>query len=89
MCISAYTTGSTLLSYGLTAQQAIVALVVGALFTGFLSIACGWMGERYDITHFSRKLSYIYIKAPHWIHGCLSVHLGNEVESDMPDECSA
>ncbi|KAI0734021.1 permease for cytosine/purines, uracil, thiamine, allantoin-domain-containing protein [Fomitopsis betulina] len=36
MCISAYTTGSTLLSYGLTAQQAIVALVVGALFTGFL-----------------------------------------------------
>ncbi|KZT65774.1 NCS1 nucleoside transporter family protein [Daedalea quercina L-15889] len=49
LCISAYTTGSTLLSYGLTAQQAIIALVIGALCTGLLSISCGWMGERHHI----------------------------------------
>jgi nucleobase:cation symporter-1, NCS1 family len=46
MCISAYTTGSTLLAFGLTPQQAIGALVVGAFCTGLLSVACGWMGER-------------------------------------------
>ncbi|KAH9918336.1 permease for cytosine/purines, uracil, thiamine, allantoin-domain-containing protein [Amylocystis lapponica] len=49
MCISAYTTGSTLLAYNLTAQQAIGALVVGSVITGFLSISCGWMGERHHI----------------------------------------
>ncbi|EIM84155.1 uncharacterized protein STEHIDRAFT_123633 [Stereum hirsutum FP-91666 SS1] len=49
MCISAYTTGSTLLAYGLTAGQAIGALVIGAVATGFLSVACGWMGERHHI----------------------------------------
>ncbi|KII93910.1 hypothetical protein PLICRDRAFT_694993 [Plicaturopsis crispa FD-325 SS-3] len=49
MCISAYTTGSTLLAYGLTAGQAIGCLVVGGLATGLLSISCGWMGERHHI----------------------------------------
>lgn len=49
LCISAYTTGSTLLAYGLTAGQAIGALVIGAVATGLLSISCGWMGERHHI----------------------------------------
>ncbi|KAG7087946.1 hypothetical protein E1B28_011990 [Marasmius oreades] len=49
MCISAYTTGSTLLAFGLTPQQAIGAIVVGSLFVGLLSVACGWMGERHHI----------------------------------------
>ncbi|ESK93519.1 ncs1 nucleoside transporter family protein [Moniliophthora roreri MCA 2997] len=49
MCISAYTTGSTLLAFGLTPQQAIGALIVGAFCTGLLSVACGWMGERHHI----------------------------------------
>ncbi|KAK7447423.1 hypothetical protein VKT23_014133 [Stygiomarasmius scandens] len=49
MCISAYTTGSTLLAYGLTPQQAIGALVIGAICAGILSVACGWMGERHHI----------------------------------------
>ncbi|GBE85495.1 permease for cytosine/purines, uracil, thiamine, allantoin-domain-containing protein [Sparassis latifolia] len=49
LCISAYTSGSTMLAYGLTAQQAIGALVVGSVITGFLSISCGWMGERHHI----------------------------------------
>ncbi|PCH44346.1 NCS1 nucleoside transporter family protein [Wolfiporia cocos MD-104 SS10] len=49
LCISAYTTGSTLLAYGLTAQQAIGALFIGSLCTGILSVSCGWMGERHHI----------------------------------------
>ncbi|KAJ6598305.1 permease for cytosine/purines, uracil, thiamine, allantoin-domain-containing protein [Mycena vulgaris] len=49
MCISAYTVGSTLLAYGLSAPQAIGALVIGAICTGCLSVACGWMGERHHI----------------------------------------
>ncbi|KIJ69412.1 hypothetical protein HYDPIDRAFT_24252 [Hydnomerulius pinastri MD-312] len=48
-CISAYTTGSTLLAYGLTAQQAIACIVIGAVIVGLLCIACGWMGERHHI----------------------------------------
>ncbi|KAJ7206505.1 permease for cytosine/purines, uracil, thiamine, allantoin-domain-containing protein [Mycena pura] len=49
MCISAYTIGSTLLAYGLSAPQAIGALVIGSMGTGCLSVACGWMGERHHI----------------------------------------
>ncbi|KAF9261587.1 hypothetical protein L218DRAFT_930828 [Marasmius fiardii PR-910] len=49
MCISAYTTGSTLLAFGLTPQQAIGTIVVGSLFVGLLSVVCGWMGERHHI----------------------------------------
>ncbi|KAH7910774.1 permease for cytosine/purines, uracil, thiamine, allantoin-domain-containing protein [Hygrophoropsis aurantiaca] len=49
LAISAYTTGSTLLAYGLTAPQAIGCLVGGALLVGILSVACGWMGERHHI----------------------------------------
>ncbi|KAJ6607208.1 permease for cytosine/purines, uracil, thiamine, allantoin-domain-containing protein [Mycena sp. CBHHK59/15] len=49
MCISAYTVGSTLLVYGLSAPQALGAIVVGAMCTGVLSVACGWMGERHHI----------------------------------------
>ncbi|KAH7920283.1 hypothetical protein BV22DRAFT_1199004 [Leucogyrophana mollusca] len=49
LCISAYTTGSTLLAYGLTAPQAIACLVIGAVVVGILSVACGWMGERHHI----------------------------------------
>ncbi|KAJ7041351.1 permease for cytosine/purines, uracil, thiamine, allantoin-domain-containing protein [Mycena alexandri] len=49
MCISAYTVGSTLLAYGLSAPQAIGAIIIGAICTGCLSVACGWMGERHHI----------------------------------------
>lgn len=47
LCISGYAGGSTLLAYGLDAQQAIVTLVIGGLIVGVLSVACGWMGERW------------------------------------------
>ncbi|KIK36197.1 hypothetical protein CY34DRAFT_109627 [Suillus luteus UH-Slu-Lm8-n1] len=47
LCISGYAGGSTLLAYGLDAQQAIVTLVIGGLIVGVLSVACGWMGERF------------------------------------------
>ncbi|KAG2340082.1 hypothetical protein BDR05DRAFT_1002834 [Suillus weaverae] len=46
LCISGYAAGSTLLAYGLDAQQAIVSLVIGGLIVGVLCVACGWMGER-------------------------------------------
>ncbi|KAG2049212.1 hypothetical protein BDR06DRAFT_941972 [Suillus hirtellus] len=49
LCISGYTTGSTLLAYGLDATQAIVSLVVGGLIVGVLCVTCGWMGERHHI----------------------------------------
>ncbi|EPQ54370.1 NCS1 nucleoside transporter family protein [Gloeophyllum trabeum ATCC 11539] len=48
-CISAWTTGSTMLSYGLNAQEAIGAVVVGSVVTGLLAVSCGWMGERHKI----------------------------------------
>jgi NCS1 family nucleobase:cation symporter-1 len=47
LCISGYAAGSTLLAYGLDAQQSIVTLVIGGLIVGVLSVACGWMGERW------------------------------------------
>ncbi|KAJ7191410.1 permease for cytosine/purines, uracil, thiamine, allantoin-domain-containing protein [Mycena pura] len=49
MCISAYTVGSTLLADGLSAPQTIGAIIIGAMCTGCLSVACGWMGERHHI----------------------------------------
>lgn len=49
LCISGYAAGSTLLAYGLDAQQSIVTLVIGGLIVGMLSVACGWMGERHHI----------------------------------------
>ncbi|KAG1732592.1 permease for cytosine/purines, uracil, thiamine, allantoin-domain-containing protein [Suillus lakei] len=49
LCISGYATGSTLLAYGLDAQQAIISLVIGGLIVGVLCVACGWMGERHHI----------------------------------------
>ncbi|KAM0746960.1 hypothetical protein T439DRAFT_329233 [Meredithblackwellia eburnea MCA 4105] len=48
-CISAYSTGSSLLAYGLTAQQAMACVVVGGIITGLLSVASGWMGENHHI----------------------------------------
>ncbi|KAG1845141.1 permease for cytosine/purines, uracil, thiamine, allantoin-domain-containing protein [Suillus subluteus] len=48
-CTAGYTTGSTLLAYGLDARQAIVSLVIGGLLLGVLCVACGWMGERHHI----------------------------------------
>ena len=84
MCVSAYTTGSTLLSYGLTAQQAIGALIVGALFTGLLSISCGWMGERYGSESLDELGSCdTDVKAPHRVYRCLSIHLGHEVNANV------
>ncbi|KAL0568333.1 hypothetical protein V5O48_013655 [Marasmius crinis-equi] len=49
MCISAYSLGSTLLAFGLTPQQAMGAIVIGAFCVGLLSVACGWMGERFHM----------------------------------------
>ncbi|KAM5433313.1 hypothetical protein McanMca71_004132 [Microsporum canis] len=48
-CISAWTTGSTLLAFGLSPQQAIGCVAAGGIFTGLLAVACGWMGERHHI----------------------------------------
>ncbi|KZT22062.1 uracil permease [Neolentinus lepideus HHB14362 ss-1] len=38
-----------MLSYGLTAQEAIGAVVVGSVVTGLLAVSCGWMGEHHKI----------------------------------------
>ncbi|KAI0916920.1 hypothetical protein AcW1_007757 [Taiwanofungus camphoratus] len=48
-CISAWSTGSTLLAYGLNAQQAIGTIIVGSFLIGILSVVCGWMGEVHHI----------------------------------------
>ncbi|PHH92046.1 hypothetical protein CDD83_9164 [Cordyceps sp. RAO-2017] len=48
-CISAWSTGSTLLAFGLSPQQAIGAVIVGGIITGMLAVACGWMGEYHHI----------------------------------------
>jgi hypothetical protein len=60
-CISAYTTGSSLLAYGearfivlslttgLTAQQSMACVVIGALITGMLSVISGMPGEIHHI----------------------------------------
>ncbi|KAK7900078.1 hypothetical protein LTR67_003824 [Exophiala xenobiotica] len=48
-CISAWSTGSTLLAFGLSPQQAIGVVIVGGVLTGLLAVACGWMGETHHI----------------------------------------
>lgn len=48
-CISAWSTGSTLLSFGLSPQQAIGTVAIGGILTGFLAVACGWLGEVHHI----------------------------------------
>ncbi|KAL6245852.1 hypothetical protein RBB50_007005 [Rhinocladiella similis] len=48
-CISAWSTGSTLLAFGLSPQQAIGVVIVGGILTGMLAVACGWMGETHHI----------------------------------------
>ncbi|KAM4060585.1 purine-cytosine permease family protein [Hirsutella rhossiliensis] len=48
-CLSAWSTGSTLLAFGLSPPQAIGAVVVGGIITGLLAVACGWMGENHHI----------------------------------------
>ncbi|KAJ7912722.1 permease for cytosine/purines, uracil, thiamine, allantoin-domain-containing protein [Mycena leptocephala] len=48
MCISAYTSAPHSLHTAFS-PQAIGALVIGAICTGCLSVACGWMGERHHI----------------------------------------
>ncbi|KAM4067150.1 purine-cytosine permease family protein [Hirsutella rhossiliensis] len=47
--ISAWSTGSTLLAFGLSPQQAIGTVIVGGFMTGLLAVACGWMGELHHI----------------------------------------
>ncbi|KAF4512839.1 hypothetical protein G6O67_000176 [Ophiocordyceps sinensis] len=48
-CLSAWSTGSTLLAFGLSPRQAIGAVVGGGVVTGLLAVACGWMGENHHI----------------------------------------
>ncbi|KAL2000405.1 hypothetical protein VTN02DRAFT_3170 [Thermoascus thermophilus] len=48
-CISAWTTGSTLLAFGLNPRQAIGCVAAGGIITGLLAVACGWMGEKHHI----------------------------------------
>ncbi|KIW77744.1 hypothetical protein AYO21_04863 [Fonsecaea monophora] len=48
-CISAWSTGSTLLAFGLSPQQAIGVVILGGVLTGLLAVACGWMGENHHI----------------------------------------
>ncbi|EQL01802.1 NCS1 family nucleobase:cation symporter-1 [Ophiocordyceps sinensis CO18] len=47
--ISAWALGSTLLTFGLSPQQAIGTVIVGGVLTGLLAVACGWMGEYHYI----------------------------------------
>ena len=69
-CISAYSTGSSLLAYGealrcalltlgLTAQQSMACVVVGAIITGLLSCVCGIAGEVHHI-------GYTVLARSHW-----------------------
>ncbi|BFZ60594.1 hypothetical protein YB2330_001634 [Saitoella coloradoensis] len=48
-CVSAWTIGSTMLAFGLNAKQAMACVTVGGILTGFLAVACGWMGEVHKI----------------------------------------
>ncbi|EHY61019.1 Transporter aclS [Exophiala dermatitidis] len=48
-CISAWSTGSTLLAFGLSPQEAIGVVILGGFLTGLLAVACGWMGETHHI----------------------------------------
>ncbi|KAJ9312560.1 hypothetical protein DTO271D3_7107 [Paecilomyces variotii] len=48
-CISAWSTGSTLLAFGLSPRQAIGCAAAGGVITGLLAVACGWMGEKHHI----------------------------------------
>ncbi|KAL3429859.1 permease for cytosine/purines, uracil, thiamine, allantoin-domain-containing protein [Aspergillus tetrazonus] len=48
-CVSAWSTGSTLLAFGLSPQQAIGVIILGSFLTGLLSVFCGWMGEVHHI----------------------------------------
>ncbi|KAK7227519.1 hypothetical protein V2G26_015522 [Clonostachys chloroleuca] len=48
-CVSAWSTGSTLLEFGLSPQQAIGVVIVGAVITGIIAVACGWMGAHHHI----------------------------------------
>ncbi|KAL1859665.1 hypothetical protein VTK73DRAFT_7515 [Phialemonium thermophilum] len=48
-CISAWSTGSTLLAFGLSPQQAIGVVIIGGFITGLLAVACGWIGEVHHI----------------------------------------
>ncbi|KAL1986896.1 hypothetical protein VTN96DRAFT_5313 [Rasamsonia emersonii] len=48
-CISAWSTGSTLLAFGLSPREAIGCVIAGGLLTGLLAVACGWMGEKHHI----------------------------------------
>ncbi|KAJ5619470.1 hypothetical protein N7510_003454 [Penicillium lagena] len=48
-CISAWSTGSTLLALGLSPQQAIGVVIIGGVLAGLLAVACGWMGENHHI----------------------------------------
>ncbi|OAA55789.1 Permease, cytosine/purines, uracil, thiamine, allantoin [Niveomyces insectorum RCEF 264] len=48
-CISAWSTGSTLLAFGLSPQQAIGVVIIGGVLTGLLAVACGWLGEVHHI----------------------------------------
>ncbi|KAL4915672.1 permease for cytosine/purines, uracil, thiamine, allantoin-domain-containing protein [Aspergillus aurantiobrunneus] len=48
-CISAWSTGSTLLSFGLSPQQAIGVVILGGFLSGLLAVFCGWMGEVHHI----------------------------------------
>ncbi|KAL4931643.1 permease for cytosine/purines, uracil, thiamine, allantoin-domain-containing protein [Aspergillus undulatus] len=48
-CVSAWSTGSTLLSFGLSPQQAIGVVILGGFLSGLLAVFCGWMGEVHHI----------------------------------------
>lgn len=48
-CISAWSTGSTLLAFGLSPQQAIGVVIIGGFITGLLAVACGWIGEVHHV----------------------------------------
>ncbi|KAL4978851.1 permease for cytosine/purines, uracil, thiamine, allantoin-domain-containing protein [Aspergillus desertorum] len=73
-CVSAWSTGSTLLAFGLSPQQAIGVIILGSFLTGLLSVFCGWMGEVHHIgftvsSRFSWGMRGSYCASPgHCLH---------------------
>ncbi|KII93698.1 hypothetical protein PLICRDRAFT_69314, partial [Plicaturopsis crispa FD-325 SS-3] len=58
-CISAYSTGASLLAYGLNAQQAMACIVAGGMICGLLAVICGWVGEVHHIGEHSFRRTLV------------------------------
>lgn len=45
ICVNAWTLGSSLIGYGLTAQQSMGAVVIGGVIAGIMAVLCGQVGR--------------------------------------------